>query len=31
VVYRTARGQTLRNVLFDPAPFVRPRRRTGKR
>jgi predicted nucleic acid-binding protein len=30
-IYRTARGQALRNVLFDPAPPTPARRRTSKR
>ena len=30
-IYRTARGQALRNVLFDPPPPAPARRRAGKR
>ena len=30
-IYRTARGQALRNVLFDPSTPMPARRRTGKR
>ena len=30
-IYRTARGQALRNPLFDPPPLAPTRRRVGKR